>query len=158
MSGYDVVVIDCAPALSLMNQNALVFADSVIVPVACDYLSLVGVKQVIKTIKNVRELLDHDIEVLGVLPTFYDVRNRIARESLDTLKRHFGEHCLPPVRVNTRLKEAPSVKQTIFELAPESHGAEDYRHLVRHVLGDALGRKPAPAETAAGETAEVAAE
>lgn len=158
VQGYDVVVIDCAPALSLMNQNALVFADSVIVPVACDYLSLVGVKQVIKTIKNVRELLDHDIEVLGVLPTFYDVRNRIARESLDTLKRHFGEHCLPPVRVNTRLKEAPSVKQTIFELAPDSHGAEDYRHLVRHVLGDALGRKTEPAETATAETAEVAAE
>ena len=75
---YDTVVVDCAPALSLMNQNAMVYADSVVVPVACDYLSI-GVKQVLRTIHNVRELLQHDVELLGVLPTFFDVRNRISR-------------------------------------------------------------------------------
>lgn len=150
VSGYDVVVIDCAPALSLMNQNALVYADSILVPVSCDYLSLVGVKQVLRTLRNVRELLKHDVALLGVLPTFYDVRNKIARDSVSALQDHFGERCLPPIRVNTKLREAPSCKQTIFEYAPDSHGALDYRVLVEHVRrlrGDArmLDRHEGPA-------------
>jgi len=132
--GYDVVVMDCAPALSLMNQNALVYADSVIVPVSCDYLSLVGVKQVLRTIKNVREMLKHDVSILGVVPTFYDVRNKTSREAVDALTAHFGDRCLPPIRVNTKLREAPSAKQTIFEYAPDSHGALDYLTLVDRVL------------------------
>jgi len=131
--GYDVIVIDCAPALSLMNQNVLVYADSVLVPVSCDYLSLVGVRQVLRTIKNVRELLSHEVELLGVLPTFYDVRNKISREAVEALTEHFKERCLPPVRVNTRLKEAPRSKQTIFESAPDSNGAADYRTLVSYI-------------------------
>jgi len=143
--GWDVVVIDCAPALSLMNQNVLVYADSVIVPVSCDYLSLVGVRQVLRTLRNVRELLDHEVKLLGVLPTFYDVRNRISRDAVAALTEHFGARCLPPVRVNTRLREAPSAKQTIFEYAPHSNGARDYLRLVEHIrqLSEAR-RAPAP--------------
>jgi len=133
LTGYDVIVIDCAPALSLMNQNALVFADSVLVPVSCDYLSLVGVKQVLRTLRQVRDHLKHDVAMLGVLPTFYDVRNKIARDSVSALQDHFGERCLPPIRVNTKLREAPSARQTIFEYAPDSHGALDYMGLVEHV-------------------------
>lgn len=147
--GYDVVVIDCAPALSLMNQNALVYADSVIIPVSCDYLSLVGVKQVLRTLRHVRDLLKHDVMLLGVLPTFYDVRNKIARDAVSALQDHFGDRCLPPIRVNTKLREAPSARQTIFEYAPESHGALDYMGLVDHVRrlrGDArlIDRTSAP--------------
>ncbi len=150
--GYDVVVLDCAPALSLMNQNALVYADSVLIPVSCDYLSLVGVKQVLRTLKNVKDHLKHDVALLGVLPTFYDVRNKIARDAVSALTDHFGERCLPPIRVNTKLREAPSVRKTIFEHAPDSHGALDYLGLVervRNLRGDtrALDRMenlPAP--------------
>lgn len=134
VDGYDVIVLDCAPALSLMNQNALVYADSVLIPVSCDYLSLVGVRQVLRTLKSVRELLKHPVRLLGVLPTFYDQRNRISREALEALRDHFKERCLPPIRVNTRLKEAPSVKQTIFEHAPQSHGAKDYMQLVQSIV------------------------
>lgn len=130
---YDTVVIDCAPALSLMNQNAMVYADSVVVPVACDYLSLVGVKQVLRTIRNVRELLQHDVQLLGVLPTFFDVRTRISREAILTLRQHFEARCYDPIRINTKLREAPSAKQTIFEYAASSHGAEDYMRLVQRV-------------------------
>jgi chromosome partitioning protein len=138
--GYDVVVIDCAPALSLMNQNVLVYADSVVVPVSCDYLSLVGVRQVLRTLDNVSKLLNHDVDLLGVLPTFYDARNRIARDAVDALSEHFGKRTLPPVRVNTKLREAPSVKKTIFEHAPDSHGAKDYLALVDHIAN--LRRRP----------------
>lgn len=135
---YDTVVIDCAPALSLMNQNAMVYADSVVVPVACDYLSLVGVKQVLRTIRNVRDLLQHDVQLLGVLPTFFDVRNRISREAILTLRKHFEGRCYDPIRINTKLREAPSAKQTIFEYAPKSHGAEDYMRLVQRVTAVAM--------------------
>jgi chromosome partitioning protein len=113
-----------------MNQNVLVYADSVLLPVSCDYLSLVGVKQVLRTIKNVRDMLDHDIDLLGVVPTFYDARTRIGRDAVEALTKHFRDRCLPPIRVNTKLREAPRDKKTIFELAPDSHGAADYRVLV----------------------------
>ena len=141
---YDTVVIDCAPALSLMNQNAMVYADSVVVPVACDYLSLVGVKQVLRTIRNVRELLQHDVQLLGVLPTFFDVRNRISRDSILTLRKHFEGRCYDPIRINTKLREAPSAKQTIFEYAPKSHGAEDYMRLVQRVTAVAASSTRVP--------------
>ncbi len=154
-AGYDMVVIDCAPALSLMNQNALVYADGILVPVSCDYLSLVGVKQVTRTVRNVRELLKHDVQLVGVVPTFFDVRNKICREAAEALGEHFGDRCLPPIRVNTKLREAPSVRKTIFEHAPESHGAEDYRTLVRHVLrGAGAGAARMGVEAAAAAAVE----
>jgi chromosome partitioning protein len=136
-AAYDFVVLDCSPSLSLMNQNALVFADSVLVPVACDYLSLVGVRQVLRTVKNVNQLLYHPVQIWGVLPTFYDPRAKICREALSTLRDHFGERCLPPIRATMKVKEAPSVGQTIFEYAPGSNAAEDYLG----VVGRAIGRE-----------------
>lgn len=130
LSNYDFVLLDCGPSLSLMNMNALTFADHLIVPVSCDYLSLVGVKQVMKTLKNVNQVLMHPISVLGILPTFYDMRNNISDESVRTLKGYFHDKVLPPIRVNTKLKEAPSHQQTIYEFAPDSRGAADYQKLV----------------------------
>jgi chromosome partitioning protein len=132
---YDYVVLDCSPSLSLMNQNALVFADSVLVPVACDYLSLVGVRQVLKTVKNVNSLLHHPVQIWGVLPTFYDSRAKICNEAIATLKDHFGDKCLPPIRAAIKVKEAPSVGQTIFEYAAGSNAAEDYGVIVDRILG-----------------------
>jgi len=132
---YDFVVVDCSPSLSLMNQNALVFADGVLVPVACDYLSLVGVRQVIKTVKNVNSLLRHRLQIWGVLPTLYDARAKICREALGTLKSHFAERCLTPIRATTKLKEAPAQASSIFEHAPGTHGAEDYSALVDAFVG-----------------------
>ena len=128
-ANYDYVLLDCGPSLSILNMNALTFADHLIVPVSCDFLSLVGVKQVLKTLKNVNQGLLHPISILGILPTFYDMRNNISDESVRTLKGHFREKVLPPIRVNTRLKEAPQHQQTIFEYSPESRGANDYRKL-----------------------------
>lgn len=130
---YDVVVLDCSPSLSLLNQNALVFADGIVVPVACDYLSLVGVRQVLKTVKNVNSLLHHPVEITGVLPTFYDARARICQEALDTLRGHFKDRCLAPIRVTTKLKEAPAQGKTIFEYAPDSNAAADYLAIVDHL-------------------------
>lgn len=134
LDSYDYVILDCGPSLSLLNQNALYFADHVLIPVACDYLSLVGVKQILKTLKTIQEQLRHPITVLGVLPTFYDVRNRISHEVLRTLERYFKDKVLPPIRINTKLKEAPSKQKSIFEYAVKSGAAEDYQLLVDTIL------------------------
>jgi chromosome partitioning protein len=131
---YQYIVLDCGPSLSLLNQNALMYADEVIIPVSCDYLSLVGVKQVLKTLKDVERHLGHSVTITGVLPTFYDARIRLAREAVETLKGHFRERLYEPVRRSTRLAEAPSHRQTIFEYDPDSPGAEDYRKVIERVL------------------------
>ncbi|MFT4703439.1 MAG: chromosome partitioning protein [Bradymonadia bacterium] len=131
---YDYVIMDCGPSLSLLNLNALTYADELIVPVSCDYLSLVGVRQLLQTIQEVNERLMERVSIMGVLPTFYDQRNRISDESVKSMKSHFGDRVLPPIRVNTRLKEAPSYQKTIYDYAPSSRGAADYRRLVEHVI------------------------
>jgi chromosome partitioning protein len=136
---YDVVMLDCSPSLSLLNQNALVVADGIIVPVACDFLSLVGVRQVIKTVKNVNSLLHHPVQIHAVLPTFYDARARICRDAVDALREHFGDRVLPPIRQATRLKEAPAQGKTIFEFAPESNSAEDYGQVVDLLVDGPMG-------------------
>jgi chromosome partitioning protein len=140
---YDVVVIDCGPSLNLLNQNALSYADEVLIPVTCDYLALVGVKQVLKTIKDVERHLGHAVRVSAVLPTFYDGRTRLAREVLETLQGHFKHKCLEPIRLNTRLAEAPSHRKSIFEYAPTSHGAADYNRVVDWLLASAAAQ-PSP--------------
>lgn len=139
---YDVVVLDCSPSLSLLNQNALCYADSVLIPVSCDYLALVGVKQCVRTLRNVHEHLKHPVYVLGVVPTFYDARHKLGREVTETLRAKFGDLCFPPIRANMKLREAPAAKQSIFEYAPDSHGADDYSTLVDRVLAaTASGRR-----------------
>ncbi|HMA93025.1 MAG TPA: AAA family ATPase [Polyangiaceae bacterium] len=135
-SEYDSIVVDCSPSLSLLNQNALVFADGVLCPVACDYLSLVGVRQVLRTIKQVNRLLSHPVRLWGVLPTLYDSRARVCVEAYDTLRQHFGDRCLPPIRVASRAKEAPSQSQTIFEYAPDATAAKDYWQVVNLLLAE----------------------
>jgi chromosome partitioning protein len=125
---------DCGPSLSVLNQNALTYADNIIIPVSCDYLSLVGVKQILRTLKKVNELLLHPVSILGVIPTFFDVRTRISVEAVNTLKSYFKDRVLPPIRINTRLREAPGHKKTIFEYAPDSRGSQDYRRLVESVV------------------------
>lgn len=136
---YAYVVLDCGPSLNLLNQNALTYADEVVIPVTCDYLALVGVKQVLRTIKDVERHLQHWVRVSAVLPTFYDGRTRLAREALATLRGHFRHKCLEPIRHNTRLAEAPAHRKTIFEHAPESHGAEDYKRVVDWLVGAEAG-------------------
>ena len=151
-AGYDYVVIDCSPSLSLMNQNALVFADSVLVPVACDYLSLVGVRQVIKTVKNVNSLLHHPVQIWGVLPTFFDARAKICHEAVATLREHFDARCLSPVRAAIKVKEAPAQGQTIFEYAAGASAAEDYAAVVERIVLSRTASEGAPATVAQSRT------
>ena len=134
---YDHIIVDCSPSLSLMNQNALVFADALLCPVACDYLSLVAVRQVLRTIKQVNRVLNHPVRLWGVLPTLFDSRARVCTEALATLRQHFGDRCLEPIRVASRVKEAPSVGRTLFEHAGDTTAAKDYLRVVARLLSEA---------------------
>ena len=145
---FDFVIIDCAPSVSLVGHNALAYAEELIVPVACDYLSLVGVKQVLRTVSQVNETLQHPIRVLGVLPTFFDLRSRIGKQSVDALKAYFEDKVMPPVRVSTAFKEAPSVGRTIFEHAGRNRGVQDYVAVVDWLEATRAGP---PAVVAAAE-------
>jgi chromosome partitioning protein len=131
---YEFIVVDCSPSLSLLNQNAMIFADSVLCPVACDYLSLLGVRQVLRTIKQINRLLGHPLSLWGVLPTLYDARARICREAVESLRQSFGEACLEPVHFAIKAKEAPAQGKTLFEYAPGSPAAEDYARVVTRLL------------------------
>src|SRR5262245_28400150 len=131
---YEFVVVDCSPSLSLLNQNAMIFADGVLCPVACDYLSLLGVRQVLRTIKQINRLLGHPLSLWGVLPTLYDARARICREAVESLKQSFGDVCLEPVHFAIKAKEAPAQGKTLFEYAPGSPAAEDYARVVHRLL------------------------
>lgn len=132
---YDFVIIDCSPSLSLMNQNALVAADAVLCPVACDYLSLLGVRQVLRTVKQVNKLLGHKLALWGVLPTLFDSRARLCKDALESLQNTFGTSCLDPVHFAIRAKEAPAHGKTLFEYAPTSPAAIDYGRMVDRLLG-----------------------
>jgi chromosome partitioning protein len=134
---YDHIIVDCSPSLSLMNQNALVFADALLCPVACDYLSLIGVRQVLRTIRQINRVLLHPVRLWGVLPTFYDGRARVCTDALSTLRQHFGDRCLEPIRVASRVKEAPSLGRTLFEHAGDSTAARDYLRVIARLLSEA---------------------
>jgi chromosome partitioning protein len=131
---YDYIIIDCSPSLSLLNQNALVTADAVLCPVACDYLSLIGIRQVLRTVKHVNKILNHPVNFWGVLPTLFDSRARICNEALDTLKNNFKDVCLDPIHFAIKAKEAPSVGKTLFEYAPNSSAAADYWRVIERLM------------------------
>ena len=134
LEGYDYVLLDCAPSLNLLNQNALTFSEEAFVPVSMEYLSLVGVRQILENLSLVREVLEHPIRLTLVIPTFYDARNRKSREVLESLKNRFKEEVADPIRSNVRLSEAAGYHQDIFAFDPKSHGAQDYSRLVERVI------------------------
>lgn len=131
---YDVIVVDCAPSLSVLGHNALAFCQEVLVPVAMDYLSLAGLESVQRTITTIGHALGHNVRMSGVIPTLLDGRLTASKEISADLQQRFGWRALPPIRVNSKLREAPKHHQTIFEYAPDSRGAKDYEALTQYVL------------------------
>ncbi len=134
ITDYKYIVVDCPPSMSYLGRAVLNFCNEIIIPVSCDYLSFMGTQNIIKSINHINEFLKRDIVVTGILPTFFDIRNRISHLILQDLQKNFQDKCLSPVRINTRLREAPIHRMSIFEYAPDSHGAEDYNLLVEKVL------------------------
>jgi chromosome partitioning protein len=132
---YDVVIIDCPPALGLLSLNALAAVEKVIIPVQSEYLALHGVRQLLDTIDQVKGIYNPTLVVGGVLICLHDSRKRLARAVADTIRSYFGDLVFSAViRTNVALAEAPASGQSIFEYAPKSTGAEDYMALAEEVL------------------------
>lgn len=132
---YDCILIDCPPTLGLLSLNALAAVDKVIVPVQSEYLALHGVRQLLDTIDQVRNVYNPKLVVGGVLICLHDSRKRLARAVSDTIRAYFGPLVFTSViRENVALAEAPASGQTVFEYAPKSTGSEDYASLADEVL------------------------
>lgn len=129
LQDYDFLFLDCPPSMSILNLNALEYAEEIFMPVSMDFLSLRGVKQVV-------ESLPEGIEISKVIPTFYDQRTKKSREILQDLESFFKGRLTSPIRVNVRLSECSSFSQTIFEYDSNSRGARDYQSLAREVIGE----------------------
>jgi chromosome partitioning protein len=136
LKGCDVVICDCSPTVNLININAIVYADQVIIPVSMDYLAQAGARQTMEIIEEINAHSTSRTGIMGILPTFFDGRTRLSHEVLEAMRERFKELVFRTViRVNTSLREAPSFNQTIFEYSPMSRGAFDYYQLTEEVLG-----------------------
>jgi chromosome partitioning protein len=136
INGYDYVIIDCAPSLGILNQNAMLYAQEAIIPVTTDYLGIDGMNKIMAAINEVNEHFDHDLKVTRIVPTLHDARIKSSVKALHYLQNEHYQLLADPVRVNSKLKEAPQAKKSIFSHAPSSRGAHDYASLVQVVLSD----------------------
>lgn len=126
---YSHIIIDMAPSRSKLNEAALYFSDEVLIPVSCDYLALVGVRDILQFLDQLNDKRPHPLRLRGILPTLYDPRNRISKETVEMLRQHFPQSVYPPIHHTTKVKEAPSHGKTLFEYAPQSRAALDYEWL-----------------------------
>ena len=132
---YDYIIIDCSPSLGLITVNALTAADSVIIPVQCQYFALEGLGKLLNTIKIVQSRFNPELDIEGILLTMFDSRTRIAKQVVNEVKTHFQTMVFDTIiNVNTRLSEAPSYGQTAIMHDATSIGAINYLNLAREIL------------------------
>jgi chromosome partitioning protein len=141
---YDFVLLDTPPSLGLLTINAFVAADGVIVPVQCEYLSLRGLVQLENTLAMVRENLNPNVRVEGIVPTMYDGRTLHAREAIEILEEHFGDLVYDTrIRKTVRYAEAPVKGSSVLRYEPTGPAAQAYRDLAKEVLDGAQAREHA---------------
>ena len=132
---YDFVILDCPPALDLLTLNSLVAADRLLVPMQAEYFALEGISELVQTLGRVREHMNKDLEIEGVLLTMYDDRTNLAQQVTENLRQFFKEKLLKTVIPrNVRLAEAPSYGKPVLLYDPKSRGAESYRELAVELL------------------------
>ena len=132
---YDFIIIDCAPSLGLITLNALTAADSVIIPIQCEYFALEGLGKLLNTIKSVQKLHNPDLNIEGLLLTMFDPRLRLSNQVVEEVKTHFPEMVFETlIQRNVRLSEAPSFGESILKYDAESKGAVNYILLAEEVL------------------------
>lgn len=132
---YDFIVIDCSPSLGLITVNALVAADSVIVPVQCEFFALEGLGKLLNTIKIVQNRLNPGLQIEGILMTMYDGRLRLCNQVVSEVRRHFDDMVFSTIiHRNTRLSEAPSFGKPVILYDADSKGAINYLNLAKEVL------------------------
>jgi len=134
-SAYDFIIIDCSPSLGLITVNALTAADSVIIPVQCEYFALEGLGKLLNTIKIVQARLNPALDIEGILLTMYDNRLNLSKQVVEEVKTHFQQMVFHTIiNRNTKLGEAPSFGQTIMTHDINSTGAINYLNLAREII------------------------
>jgi chromosome partitioning protein len=137
---YRFIVLDCPPALDLLTLNALVAADTVLIPMQAEYFALEGVSELLDTIARIRENLNPGLEVEGVVLTMYDERTNLAQQVAEELKKHFGDKlCATTIPRNVRLAEAPSYGKPALLYDLRSRGAEAYLRLAKEIMAREVG-------------------
>lgn len=132
---YDYVLLDCPPNLGLLTLNALTAAKEVMVPLQAEFLSIKGLSKLMQMVDKVTSRVNPELKVSGIIATLYDQRLRLHNEVFENLKDHFGELLFKTfVRRNVALAEASSFGQTIYQYAPRSYGAADYRALCQEII------------------------
>jgi chromosome partitioning protein len=134
---YDFVCIDTPPSLGLLTVNALTAADKVIVPVQCEYLSMRGLLQLQNTLSMIRENLNPDVHITGILPTMVDTRTLHAKEAIEILEENFGDRVFGArIRKTVRFAEAPVKGMSVLKYDPTGAAADAYRRLAKEVLSN----------------------
>ncbi len=134
-SSYDYIIIDCAPSLGIVTTNALTAANSIIIPIQCEYFALEGLGKLLNTIKIVQNRLNKDLDIEGLLLTMYDTRLRLSNQVVEEVKTHFQEMVFNTIiQRNVRLSEAPSFGETIIMHDANSKGAINYLNLAKELL------------------------
>ena len=132
---YDFIIVDCSPSLGLITINALTAADSVIIPVQCEYFALEGLGKLLNTIKIVQSRLNPNLQIEGILLTMYDARLRLSNQVVEEVKTHFQEWVFETIiQRNTRLSEAPSYGISVIMHDASSKGAINYLNLAREII------------------------
>ena len=136
-SQYDYILIDTPPSLGLLTINALTAADKVIVPVQCEYLSMRGLIQLQNTLQMIRENLNPDVEIEGILPTLMDTRTVHAKEAIEILEENFGDRVFAArIKKTIRFAEAPVKGMSVLKYDPDGMAAQSYRDLAKEVLAN----------------------
>lgn len=136
LKGYDYVLIDCPPSLGLLNQNALLYAQEAFIPVSTDFLGYDALLKMIKVIDEINSHFRHNLKITKIIPTLFDKRNKTCRVFLDKITSQYYEVTSNPIRINSKLKEAPAHGKSIFSYAKSSRGSKDYLELVNLILNE----------------------
>jgi chromosome partitioning protein len=135
LDDYDYVLLDCPPSLGILTLNALVAAREVFIPLQTEFLALQGMSKLLETLKLVKQRINKDIEVTGIIGTMYDGRKSLSKEVIETIKVHFSDKLFKTlIRSNVSLAEAPSHGLDVLSYKPESYGALDYLSLASEVI------------------------
>ena len=134
-ANYDYVIIDCSPSLGLITVNSLVAADSVLIPVQCEFFALEGLGKLLNTIKIIQSRLNEELQIEGLLLTMYDVRQRLSNQVVEEVRQHFQQLAFETIIPrNVRLSEAPSFGKSAITHDIESKGAQSYMNLAKEII------------------------
>ena len=134
---YDYILLDCPPSLGLLTVNALIAADKVLIPMSAEYYSMLGVSLLINTIETIRQEANHELQILGIIPTRHK-RTIHSREVIERTEAEIGAaiHVFQPINESTRFPEATGQGKTVYEVAPDIPGAQAYREIAKEIIDE----------------------